>query len=84
MKKKFALNIFFTLGIIVSVVGIKWAYVGHNYPVLGLLVATALFFLYLKINLVKDVRTGIKEQEQILKSTPPVIDPSAPGQDKIN
>lgn len=64
MKKKIALNTFYTLGIVVSVVGLKWAFQGHNYPVMGLLVATALFFLYLKINIVKEVKNGIKEQEK--------------------
>jgi multisubunit Na+/H+ antiporter MnhG subunit len=68
MKKKIALNTFYTIGIVVSVVGIKWAYTSHNYPVLGLLIATALFFLYLKINIVKEVRSGIKEQEVKINS----------------
>lgn len=65
MKKKYALNVFYTLGIVVSVVGLKWAYLGHNYPVMALLIATALFFLYLKINIVKEVRTGIKDKEKM-------------------
>lgn len=73
MKKKIALNTFYTLGIVVSVVGLKWAFQGHNYPVMGLLVATALFFLYLKINIVKEVKNGIKEQEKNI-NTPPVKD----------
>jgi hypothetical protein len=68
MKKKIALNTFYTLGIIVSVVGLKWAYTGHNYPVAGLLVGTALLFLYLKINIVKEVRSGIKEKENMSSS----------------
>lgn len=69
MKKKIALNTFYTLGIVVSVVGLKWAYEGHNYPVVGFLIATALFFLYLKINIVKEVRSGIKDKESSLKAT---------------
>lgn len=69
MKKKIALNTFYTLGIVVSVVGLKWAYQAHNFPVVGLLIATALFFLYLKINIVKEVRSGIKDKEQTLKTT---------------
>jgi len=68
MKKKIALNTFYTLGIVVSVVGLKWAYTAHNYPVLALLVVTALFFLYLKINIVKEVRSGIKDKEKINSS----------------
>jgi hypothetical protein len=69
MKKKIALNTFYTLGIVVSVVGLKWAYEARNYPVVGLLIATALFFLYLKINIVKEVRSGIQEKEASLKAT---------------
>ncbi|WP_090555630.1 DUF6358 family protein [Pedobacter hartonius] len=68
MKKKIAFNTFYTLGIVVSVVGLKWAFQAHNYPVVGLLVATALFFLYLKINIVKEVRTGIKDKEKSISS----------------
>lgn len=68
MKKKIALNTFYTLGIVVSVVGLKWAYQAHNFPVVGLLVATAIFFLYLKINIVKEVRTGIKDKEKSIAS----------------
>jgi hypothetical protein len=68
MKKKIALNTFYTLGIVVSVVGLKWAYTAHNYPALALLVVTALFFLYLKINIVKEVRSGIKDKEKINSS----------------
>ena len=83
MKSKIALNTFYTLGIVVSVFGIKWAYQGQNYPVLGLLVATALFFLYLKVNIVKEVRTNIKDKEKSF-NTAPVIDPSAPAKDETN
>jgi hypothetical protein len=68
MKKKIALNTFYTLGIVVSVVGLKWAYQAHNFPVVGLLIATALFFLYLKISIVKEVRTGIKDKEKSISS----------------
>ncbi len=69
MKKKIALNTFYTLGIVVSVIGLKWAFQNANYPVIALLVATGLFFLYLKINIVKEVRSGIKEKENSLKDS---------------
>ena len=62
MKSKIALNIFYTIGAIISVIGIKWAFQNHNYPVGGILVATAIFFFYLKIKLVRDVRQSIKDQ----------------------
>lgn len=68
MKKKIALNTFYTIGIVVSVIGLKWAYTGHNYPVVGLFIATTLFFLYLKINIVKEVRAGIKDKEKMSSS----------------
>jgi 1,4-dihydroxy-2-naphthoate octaprenyltransferase len=68
MKKNIALNVFYTLGIVVSVVGIKWADQAHNIPVVGVLIATALFFLYLKINIVKDVRSSIKDKESSINA----------------
>lgn len=69
MKKNIAFNTFYTIGIVVSIVGLKWAWQGHNYPVAGVLVVTALFFLYLKIKIVKEVRSGIKEKEEKVKSS---------------
>jgi len=69
MKGKIALNTFYTLGIVVSVVGLKWAFQNSNYLAVGLLVATTLFFLYLKINIVKEVRSGIKEKESAGKNS---------------
>ena len=72
MKGKIALNTFYTLGIVVSVVGFKCAYTAHNFPIVGLLVITALFFLYLKVKIVKEVRTGIKDKEKSIKAATPV------------
>jgi Flp pilus assembly protein TadB len=69
MKKRIVLNAFYTIGIIVSIVGLKWAWQNVNYPVVALLIATALFFLYLKINIVKEVRTDLKEKEKSLNSS---------------
>jgi len=68
MKKNIALNVFYTLGIVVSVIGLKWAYQAHNFPVVGVLVATAIFFLYLKIKIVKDVRSSIQEKEKSISA----------------
>jgi hypothetical protein len=68
MKKNIALNVFYTLGIVVSVVGLKWAYQAHNFPVVGVLVATTLFFLYLKIRIVKDVRSSIQDKEKSIRA----------------
>ncbi|QNK62711.1 hypothetical protein H7F33_19580 [Pedobacter sp. PAMC26386] len=69
MKKNIILNAFYTLGIVISVIGLKWAFQNANYPVVGLLIVTGLFFIYLKINIVKEVRAGIKEKENSLKSS---------------
>lgn len=69
MKKKIALNAFYTLGIIISVIGLKWAWQNASYPVAGLLLVTGLFFLYLKINIVKEVKAGIKEKEDSYKAS---------------
>lgn len=69
MKKKIALNTFYTIGIVISVIGLKWAFQNANYPIAGLLIATGLFFIYLKINIVKEVRAGIKEKENSLNSS---------------
>ena len=72
MKGKIALNTFYTIGIVISVVGLKWAYTAHNFPIVGLLVITALFFLYLKVKIVKEVRTGIKNKEKSINANLPV------------
>jgi Flp pilus assembly protein TadB len=69
MKKNIALNVFYTLGIVVSVVALKWAYQAHNFSVVGVLVATTIFFLYLKIRIVKDVRSSIQEKEKSINAT---------------
>ena len=62
MKKQIALNVFYTLGIIASFLGIKWGYEQQNYWAMGLFVATILFFLYLKVKLTKDFRQSLKDK----------------------
>lgn len=56
------MNVFFYIGIFVSVVGLKWAWQNHNYPVVALFVATTIFFFYLKIKLIRDLRGSIKDK----------------------
>lgn len=68
MKKQIALNTFYTIGIVISVLGLKWAIENNNYFAVALLVAAAGFFLYLKINLVKEVKKAIKEKEEMYRS----------------
>ncbi|MDO7743025.1 MAG: DUF6358 family protein [Pedobacter sp.] len=70
MKKRIILNTFYTLGIVISVVGLKWAWQNANYPMMALLVSTALFFLYLKINIVKEVKSDLKEKEAQVNAMP--------------
>lgn len=62
MVKKIALNVFYNLGIIVSVFGIFWAFSNGKYPVIALFVATAGFFLYVKIQLIKEMRDNLKKK----------------------
>ncbi len=62
MKKQIALNVFYTLGVIASFLGIKWGYDQHNYPVVALFVVTMVFFLYLKFKLTKDFRQSLKDK----------------------
>lgn len=64
MKKQIALNVFYTLGLIISVCGLFWAFKNHNYLVMALFVAAAALFLYLKIQLIKDVRATLKSKEK--------------------
>lgn len=85
MKKRIALNTFYTIGIVISVVGIKWAYQNANYPIVALLAAAAIFFIYLKINIVKEVKSDLKVKEEQYKAfakeeqgNPLKEDPNAP------
>lgn len=65
MKKKIALNVFYNLGLIISVCGIFWAFKNNYYPVVALFVATGGFFLYLKIKLIKDIRNTLKQGKDL-------------------
>lgn len=66
MKRKIALNVFYNLGLIVSICGLFWAFQNQNYLVAALFVATAAFFLYVKIQLIKDIRGSLKNKEKDL------------------
>ena len=63
MGKKIALNVFYNLGIIVSVFGIVWGYNNTKYLAVTLFVVTAAFFLYLKLQLVKEMRNNLKNRK---------------------
>ena len=69
MKSKILVNTFYILGIVVSVVGLKWALQAHNYPVAALFIGSALFFLYLKVKMIGEVKAVIKEKENSIKAS---------------
>jgi len=69
MKSKILVNTFYILGIVVSVMGLKWALQAHNYPVAALFIGTALFFLYLKMKMIGEVKAVIKEKENSMKAS---------------
>jgi hypothetical protein len=62
MKRKIALNVFYNLGLIISVFGIFWSVQNSYYLATALFVATAAFFLYIKIQLIKDLRNTLKNK----------------------
>jgi len=61
MGKKIALNVFYNLGIILSLFGIFWAFNNGKYPLIALFVVTAGFFLYQKIQLIKSMRNTLRK-----------------------
>ncbi|NRF38574.1 MULTISPECIES: DUF6358 family protein [Pedobacter] len=62
MFKKVALNVFYNLGVILSGYGIFWAFNNGKYPIVALFVVTAGFFLYQKLQLVKEMRSTLKNK----------------------
>ncbi|NQX42026.1 hypothetical protein SAMN05421820_109298 [Pedobacter steynii] len=66
MGKKIALNVFYNLGLIVSIFGAVWAFNNTKYLVIVLFVATAAFFLYLKLQLIKEMRSALKKKQKDL------------------
>ncbi len=55
------------MGIIISIFGITWAYNNANYLPIVLFVATGALFAYLKVKLMKDMRTMLKERQESIK-----------------
>jgi hypothetical protein len=62
MFKKVALNVFYNLGVILSGYGIFWAFNNVKYTIVVLFVVTAGFFLYQKLQLVKEMRSTLKNK----------------------
>ncbi|ETZ19106.1 MULTISPECIES: DUF6358 family protein [Pedobacter] len=61
MGKKIALNVFYNLGVILSGYGIFWAFKNEKYLFVALFVVTAGFFLYQKLQLIKEMRSNLKK-----------------------
>jgi hypothetical protein len=66
MKKKIALNVFYNLLLIISICGIFGTFQNQNYLFTALFVATGAFALYVKIQLIKDIRSTLKNKEKDL------------------
>jgi hypothetical protein len=61
MVKKIALNVFYNLAIIVSIIGMIWCFNNQKYLIIPLFLATAAFFIYLKVQLVREMRNTLKK-----------------------
>ncbi|WP_316738061.1 DUF6358 family protein [Pedobacter aquatilis] len=62
--KKFALNIFYNLAIILSVLGVVWCYNNHKYLPGAFLVGVAACLLYFKVQLMKEIRKTYRGKDQ--------------------
>ncbi|WP_316826471.1 DUF6358 family protein [Pedobacter miscanthi] len=62
--KKFALNIFYNLAIILSIFGLVWCYNNHKYIPAAFLVGVACCLFYFKYQLTKELRKNFKEKDQ--------------------
>lgn len=61
MGKKIALNVLFNLVLIISVVGMIWAYKNDSLLIVAFFGATFAATLVFKIQLIKDVRKEVKK-----------------------
>lgn len=64
MRKKFLLNVFYNLGIMLSLFGLVWCYQNGKYIPAAFLVGTACAFLYFKIQLMKEIRKNFKGKDE--------------------
>ncbi|WP_443945041.1 DUF6358 family protein [Pedobacter sp. AW1-32] len=60
MGKKFALNIFYNLAIILAIFGVIWCYQNNKYLPAAFLVGVAACLMYFKFQLMKEVRKSFK------------------------
>lgn len=70
MKKHFFLNLLLNLGIIFLIFSGVAAYQSGNMLIFGLSIAISVVLIYLKVVLLKHVRTSISQKQQE-KSNPP-------------
>jgi hypothetical protein len=61
MGKKIAINVFYNLGLILSIFGMGWAFQNNSLLIVAFFGATFAAFLFFKIQLVKDFRKDIKK-----------------------
>ncbi|WP_256002522.1 MULTISPECIES: DUF6358 family protein [Pedobacter] len=61
MVKKIALNVFYTLAIIICIIGIVWCVSNNQYPYIAAFIGFAVFFGYLKLKLFKEMRNLLKK-----------------------
>lgn len=64
MGKKIALNSFYNLGIILSIMGIVWCLQNDKYIPCFILVGAAAAFFYFKVQLTKEIKKNFKEKDQ--------------------
>lgn len=61
MGKKIAINVFYNIGLILSIFGIGWAYRNDSLLIVAFFAATFAAILFFKIQLIKDFRKDIKK-----------------------
>lgn len=62
MKKQILLNVFYTVGIVVSVLGAKWGFESNQTAAGIFFCASTVLFIVLKVKLTKDFRKALKER----------------------
>jgi uncharacterized membrane protein YjjP (DUF1212 family) len=58
MGKKIFLNVLFNIGIMISIFGAYWAYNNNSPLIVAFFAATAIAFVYVKVQLIKNVKNG--------------------------
>jgi hypothetical protein len=61
MGKKIALNVFYNIVMILSIIGMGWAYQNNSLLIVAFFGATFFAILFFKIQLVKDIRKDLKK-----------------------